>query len=103
MALLPGAPFGQQAPVAWMGGAGWSHAAALGGGKPVFTHLLGSALRSFDYDPVSRRVAVASASGVLHVLDPFAEAEPGRERGYHPRRELFRWIFWETLDQPVRW
>ena len=48
-------------------------------------------------------MAVASASGVLHVLDPFSEAEPGRERGYHPRRELFRWVFWETLDEPIRW
>ena len=100
---LPGAPLGQGEPVAWIGGAGWSHAAAFGGGKPMFTHFLGSALRGFDYDPASRRVAVASASGVLHVLDPFSEAEPGRERGYHPRRELFRWVFWETLDEPIRW
>ena len=100
---LPGAPLGQGEPVAWIGGAGWSHAATFSGGKPVFTHFLGSALRGFDYDPASRRVAVASASGVLHVLDPFSEAEPGRERGYHPRRELFRWVFWETLDEPIRW
>jgi hypothetical protein len=103
MALLPGARFGRDEPVAWIGGAGWSHAAPLGGGKPLFTHLLGSALRGFDFDPVSGLVAVASASGVLHVLNPFCEAEAGRERGYHPRRELFRWIFWETLDEPIRW
>ncbi len=100
---LPGTRFALDEPVAFIGGAGWSHAAPLVGGKPVFTHLFGSALRAFDYDPASGRVAVASASGVLHVLDPFTEAEPGRERGYHPRRELFRWIFWETLDAPIRW
>ncbi len=103
MTLLPGARFERGEPVAWIGGAGWSHAAPLGGGKPVFTHLLGSALRGFDFDPVSGLAAIASASGVLHVVDPFSEADPGRERGYHPRRELFRWIFWETLDEPIRW
>ena len=100
---LPGARFGLDQPVAWIGGAGWSHGAALDGGKPVFTHFFGSALRGLDVDPASGRAAVASASGVLHVLDPFAEAEPGRERGYHPRRELFRWIFWDTLSAPIRW
>lgn len=103
MTLLPGRHFGLEEPVAWIGGAGWSHASPLSGGKPVFTHLLGSALRAFDFDPVCGRVAVASASGVLHVLDPFSEADEGQERGYHPRRELFRWLFWETLDQPIRW
>lgn len=103
MALLPGARFGLTEPVAWIGGAGWSHAAPLSGGKPVFTHFLGSALQAFDFDPRSGLVAVASASGVLHVLDPFQAAEAGRERGYRPRRELLRWIFWETLDKPIRW
>lgn len=103
MTLLPGSHFGLEEPVAWIGGAGWSHAVPLSGGKPVFTHLLGSALCAFDFDPVCGRVAVASASGVLHVLDPFCEAENGHERGYHPRRELFRWLFWETLDKPIRW
>lgn len=103
MALLPGSHFGLEEPVAWIGGAGWSHASPLSGGKPVFTHLLGSALQAFDFDPVCGRVAVASASGVLHVLDPFCEAADGQERGYHPRRELFRWLFWETLDKPIRW
>jgi hypothetical protein len=103
MTELPGKSFGVTEPVAWIGGAGWSHAAPLGGGKPVFTHFLGSALNALDFDPESKLVAVASASGVLHVLDPFREAEPGRERGYHPRHELFRWIFWETLDPPIRW
>jgi hypothetical protein len=103
MTLLPGSPFGLDEPVAWIGGAAWSHAVPLSGGKPVFTHHLGSALRGFDFDPVSKRVAIASASGILHVLDPFCESDEGRERGYHPRRELFRWIFWETLDAPIRW
>lgn len=103
MTELAGHKLGQAESVAWIGGAGWSHAAPLAGGKPAFTHFFGSALRGFDFDPVSGRAAVASASGVLHVLDPFTEAEPGRERGYHPRRELFRWIFWETLDAPIRW
>lgn len=103
MTQLPGEVYGLGEPVAWIGGAGWSHAAPLSGGKPVFTQFLGSALRGFDFDPVSGRVAVASASGVLHVLDPFSEAQPGRERGYHPRREVFRWIFWETLETPIRW
>lgn len=103
MTVLPGATFGLQEPVAWIGGAGWSHAATLSGGKPVFTHFFGSALNAIDFDPVTRRVAVASASGMLHVLDPSAEAEVGRERGYHPRQELYRWLFWDGLQKPVRW
>lgn len=103
IALLPGAMFGKSEPVAWIGGAGWSHGVTLSGGKPVFTHLLGSALYAFDFDPVSKRVAVASASGTLHVLDPSKEAELGRERGYHPRHELYRWVFWDGLDEPIRW
>lgn len=103
IALMPGALFGRGEPVAWIGGAGWSHAAPLGGGKPVFTQFLGSVLNGSDYDPVSNRVAVASDSGMLHVLDPSTEAEPGRERGYRPRRELYRWILWDHLEAPIRW
>jgi hypothetical protein len=105
MVLLPAECVGKKGKesIAWIGGAGWSHAAPLSGGKPAFTQMLGSALNAFDYDPVSKRVAVASASSVLHVLDPSALAEPGRERGYKPRRELYRWIFWDTLKSPIRW
>lgn len=89
--------------VVWIGGAGWSHAAPIAGGKPKFTHLFGSALNAFDYDPVSQRVVVANASGILHVMDPSSPAEPGRARGYNPRKELYRWIFWDTLKTPIRW
>jgi hypothetical protein len=101
--LLPAVFFARGEPVAWIGGAGWSHAAPLSGGKPAFTHFLGSALNAFDFDPVSKRVAVASSSGVLHVVDPATMAEVGRERGYRPRREVYRWIFWDTLKSPIRW
>ena len=89
--------------VVWIGGAGWTHAAPLLGGKPAFTHLFGSSMNAFDYDPVSKRAIVASASGVLHVVDPASAAEPGRARGYKPRKELYRWIFWDTLKAPIRW
>lgn len=96
MGLLPG-------DLVWIGGAGWTHAAPLRGGKPAFTHLFGSSMNAFDYDPVSKRAVAASASGVLHVMDPAARAEPGRARGYKPRKELYRWIFWDTLKAPIRW
>ncbi len=46
---------------------------------------------------------LSATDGVLHVIDPFTEAEPGRERGYHPRRELFRWVFWGSLNMPTKW
>jgi hypothetical protein len=103
LCILPGALLGQEDGVAWIGGAGWSHAAPLGGGKPAFTQLLGSSLHAFDYDPVSRRVAIASASSMLHVLEPARAATPGRARGYRPRHEVYRWIFWDTLEAPIRW
>ncbi len=103
MLLLPADVELQQHPVAWIGGQGWSHAAPLSGGKPVFTQLFGSSLHAFDYDPKSKRAIVGSASGMLHVLDPFARAELGTAQGYRPRRELYRWIFWDTLKTPIRW
>lgn len=96
MCLLPGE-------VVWIAGAGWTHAAPLLGGKPAFTHLFGSSMSALDYDPVSKRAIAASASGVLHVIDPATRAEPGRARGYNPRKELYRWIFWDTLKTPIRW
>jgi hypothetical protein len=96
LGLLPGG-------LVWIGGAGWTHAAPLLGGKPAFTHLFGSSMNAIDYDPASKRAVVASASGVLHVMDPAVRAEPGRARGYKPRKELYRWIFWDTLKSPIRW
>lgn len=96
MCVLPG-------DIVWIGGAGWTHAAPLLGGKPAFTHLFGSSMNALDYDPVSKRAVAASASGVLHVVDPATRSAPGRARGYKPRAELYRWIFWDTLKTPIRW
>ena len=100
---LPGPSLGLDDGVVWIGGAGWSHAAPFGGGTPAFTHFFGSAITGIDYDPAWGRAVVVSASGMVHVIDPFSEAEPGRERGYRPRRELYRLILWNSLDRVVRW
>lgn len=96
MTILPG-------DIVWIGGAGWSHAAPMDGGKPAFTQFLGSTLDAFDYDPVSKRAIVGGTAGMLHVIDPATPAPKGCERGYKPRKELYRWIFWDTLDAPIRW
>jgi hypothetical protein len=37
------------------------------------------------------------------VIEPARAAAPGRARGYRPRHELYRWIFWDTLESPIRW
>lgn len=103
MCVLPAACVPGAGRVAWIGGLAWSHGAPVHGGRPIFTHYFGSALHGFDFDPACGRAAVASSSGMLHVLEPALSAEPGRERGYRPRRELWRWIFWDTLDAPIRW
>ena len=103
MVVLPTEVDGGKDPLVWVGGQGWSHAAPVRGGKPTFTHSFGSSLHAFDFDPVSKRAVVASASGMLHVLDPFARDEHDREQGYRPRREVYRWIFWDTLATPIRW
>lgn len=64
----------------------------------------GSSASAIDYCPESRRLALASYSGFVHVYDPFAEELPGRIDGYRPRRELARWILWEHLPNgPIRW
>ncbi|MCL2715224.1 MAG: hypothetical protein FWD68_11720 [Alphaproteobacteria bacterium] len=107
IAELPSAAFGREGGVAWIGGVGWSHAASFGSssgdGKPVFTQLFGESLCGMDYDPRSRRAVVIGTSGILHVMDPFVQAEPGTERGYHPRGELYRILLWDRLGRVVRW
>ncbi|WP_019998993.1 WD40 repeat domain-containing protein [Aureimonas ureilytica] len=100
---IPGPSLGIEDGVVWIGGAGWSHAVRFSGGAPVFTHFFGSAITGIDYDPACGRAVVISASGMVHVMEPFAEAEPGLERGYRPRRELYRLILWNSLDRVVRW
>ncbi len=102
MVLLPKGIAGKDE-LAWIGGAGWSHAAPLEGGKPAFTQLFGSTLDVFDFDPASKRAIVGGTAAMLHVVDPTAAADEGRERGYKPRKELYRWILWDTLEAPIRW
>lgn len=64
----------------------------------------GASAGSVDYCPESRRLALASYSGFVHVYDPFEEELPGRIDGYRPRREIARWILWEHLPNgPIRW
>lgn len=64
----------------------------------------GASAGSIDYCPESRRLALASYSGFVHVYDPFEEELPGRIDGFRPRRELARWVLWEHLPNgPLRW
>lgn len=103
LCTLPGALFGRDEQVAWICGQAWSHAVPIDGGPPVFSQFFGSALRGVDVDPDTGVAAVASNSGMLHVLDLRSSSEPGQARGYKPRRELYRWLFWDTLNTPIRW
>jgi hypothetical protein len=64
----------------------------------------GSSACAIDYCPESRRLALASYSGFVHLYDPFEEELPGRVDGFRPRRELARWILWDHLPNgPLRW
>lgn len=101
---LPGSVLGLGDAIAWICGAGWCHGRLLRGeDKPAFTQMFGSSLCGVDYDPHSGRAVVASSSGYLHVLDPAQEATTGTQRGYRPRQELYRWVWWDTLEKPIRW
>jgi hypothetical protein len=69
-----------------------------------FVQGFGSSAGSMDFCPESRRLALASYSGFVHVYDPYEEELPGRIDGWRPRRELTRWIMWEHLPNgPIRW
>jgi hypothetical protein len=64
----------------------------------------GSSAGSMDFCPESKRLAVASYSGFVHLYDPYTEELPGRIDGVRPRREVLRWALWEHLpDGPVCW
>ncbi|MBP6629578.1 MAG: hypothetical protein KBG28_12695 [Kofleriaceae bacterium] len=64
----------------------------------------GSSAGSIDFCPVSRRLALASYSGMIHLYDPYQEEAPGRIDGFRPRKEVARWLMWEHLPSgPVRW
>jgi hypothetical protein len=64
----------------------------------------GSSAGSIDFCPESRRLAIASDSGFVHLYDPYEAELPGRIDGYRARRELARWVLWEHLPNgPIRW
>ncbi|HEY1960670.1 MAG TPA: hypothetical protein VGH28_33895 [Polyangiaceae bacterium] len=64
----------------------------------------GSSAGSIDFCPESKRLALATYAGFVHVYDPYVEELPGRVDGVRPRRELTRWVLWEHLPNgPIRW
>ncbi|MEZ4252438.1 MAG: hypothetical protein R3B99_29860 [Polyangiales bacterium] len=64
----------------------------------------GSSASSVDFDPETRRIALASYAGFVHVYASDEEELPGRIDGVRPRRELYRWLTWEQLPNgPIRW
>ncbi|MCB9603902.1 MAG: hypothetical protein H6720_26580 [Sandaracinus sp.] len=64
----------------------------------------GSSASSVDFDPETRRIALASYAGFVHVYAADEEELPGRIDGVRPRRELYRWLTWEQLPNgPIRW
>ncbi len=64
----------------------------------------GSSASSIDFCPESKRLALGSYSGFVHLYDPYEEELPGRIDGFRPRRELVRWALWKDLPHgPIRW
>ncbi|MEM9862665.1 MAG: hypothetical protein AAF938_13665 [Myxococcota bacterium] len=69
-----------------------------------FAQTFGSSASSVDFCARSRRIAVASYSGMVHVYDSDAAELPGRIDGYRSRRECYRWLMWRDLEGgPLRW
>lgn len=69
-----------------------------------FVQGFGSSAGSMDFCPETRRIAVASYSGMVHLYDSDQDELPGRIDGDRPRRELIRWLTWEHLPNgPLRW
>ena len=46
--------------------------------------------------------ALATQEGIV-VSEGFRAAVSGRARRYRPRPEIYRWIFWDTLEAPISW
>lgn len=68
-------------------------------------HYVGSTICSLDLSPDGRRLVVTSYAALLCVLDldnperdPYAIGTGSR----HPR-ELWRWLFWNSEERPLRW
>ncbi len=64
----------------------------------------GSSAGAIDFCPESKRLALTSYAGFVHVYDPYSEELPGRIDGFRARREVARWVMWEHLPNgPIRW
>lgn len=69
-----------------------------------FVQGFGSSASSLDFCPETRRIALGSYSGMLHVYNSDQEELEGRIDGVRPRRELYRWLVWDGLPEgPIRW
>jgi hypothetical protein len=73
-------------------------------GALAFAQGFGSSASSIDFCPESRRLAIGSYSGFVHLYDPWQEELPGRIDGFRARREIARWLMWDGLPNgPLRW
>jgi len=72
-------------------------------GSMVWELGFGSSAGAVDVCPITKRVLIASYSGILHLIDPSLSQSPMIFSGYKAPQELRRWLFWDRLDQPIVW
>lgn len=72
-------------------------------GKLLWELGFGSSAGAVDVCPKTKRVLIASHSGMLHLLDPSQTQSPMIFSGYNAPQELRRWLFWDSLEQPIIW
>lgn len=72
-------------------------------GKVIWELLFGGSAGGLDICPETGRILLASASGILHLLDPAAPQDPIITAGFNAPTERGRWIFWDSLAAPVIW
>lgn len=63
----------------------------------------GASVGVVDVCPENGRILIASSAGIVHLIDPAQPQSPMIFAGYNAPQELRRWIFWDTLNQPIMW
>ena len=72
-------------------------------GKLIWQWFVGSSITDLSLSPDGEFLAIASHSGMLHLIHLEAGGRCPHQIGTGNHRELFRWVFWKGEEGPLRW
>lgn len=79
---------------------GYVHGVGADGSK--WKHFVGGNVSGMDVSPDGKTLAVASVTGMVHLLELDAGDDPYRI-GTSNHRERARWLLWSGVEQPLCW